>query len=129
MIPRRRRERGVPQRSHEMASRTVEEFVAEVNRQTASGHLALKRWVDETTDASRAYVGALVGLQASMLGAAVDAQVGALQCAKGVLEANSQASRAIAEQWIETTKQLQTATLRLVAAGGSIAAEAMTPHS
>ncbi len=112
-----------------MASRTVDEFVAEVNRQTASGHLALKRWVDEIADANRAYVGAVVGLQASMLSAAVDAQVGALQCAKGLLEANSQASRAVAEQWIEATKQSQAASLRLWAAGQSIVTEAVAPHS
>jgi hypothetical protein len=111
-----------------MASRTVDEFVAEVNRQTASGHLALKRWVDEISDANRAYFGALVGLETSMLGAAVDAEIGALQCAKGMLEANNQTSRAIAEQWIETSRQVQAATLRLVAAGGSIATEAMAPH-
>ncbi len=112
-----------------MASRTVDEFVAEVNRQTASGHLALKRWVDEIADANRAYVGAYVGLQSAMLGAAVDAEIGALQCAKGMLEASNQTSRAIAEQWIETTKQLQAATLRLAAAGSSIVTEAMAPHS
>ncbi len=112
-----------------MATRTVDEFVAEVNRQTASGHLALKRWVDEIADANRAYFGAVVGLQGAMLSAAVDAEIGAFQCAKGMLEANSQTNRAIAEQWIETTKQLQAASLRLAAAGGSIVTEAMTPHS
>ncbi len=129
MIPRRTRERGIPERSQNMASRTVDEFVAEVNRQTASGHLALKRWVDEIADANRAYVGAFVGLQTSMLGAAVDAEIGALQCAKGMLEANSQTNRALTEQWIETVKQLQAASLRLAAAGNSIVTEAMLPHS
>jgi hypothetical protein len=111
-----------------MASRTVDEFVAEVNRQTASSHQALKRWVDEVAEANRTWVGAMVGVETAALGAAIDAEVGALQCARGMLEANSQASKALAEQWIETAKQMQAASLRLVAAGNTIVAEAMAPR-
>lgn len=97
--------------------RTVEEFVAEATREAKVAQDALGQYANELADATRVYLVEWMATQQAGLRVSYDLQNAMILASRNMLDATSQASRALVEQWTEAAQRNQITLANLVAAG------------